>query len=42
MENTIANIRILDVVDANGLQACVVDRLVKLAFGAITRLCFTR
>ena len=30
------------VANANGLQACVVGMQVKLAFGAITRLCFTR
>jgi hypothetical protein len=28
--------------NANCLQACVVGMQVKLAFGAITRLCFTR
>ena len=28
--------------NANGLQACVVGMQVKLAFGAIIRLCFTR
>ena len=30
------------VANANGLQACVVGMQVKLAFGAITRLCFAR
>jgi hypothetical protein len=30
------------VANANSLQACVVGMQVKLAFGAITRLCFTR